>query len=164
MSKKETKKTKERVIGPLIQEEQEQDEEDYAFSRPSVSHIKSKDKNTYPPLRFYADSFYGASWTENWRKGRMRSQGKEERKERGKEKSWVTMFVSLYAKTDLKAPPAKQPRTLDNTREKDDTMVTPDDEEVRIFHSSCSPPRFLKMRPWMSLPSTFPLTRLQKFT
>jgi hypothetical protein len=30
----------------------------------------------------------------------------------------------------LEAPPAKQPRTQENTREKDDTIVTAEDEEV----------------------------------
>jgi hypothetical protein len=32
----------------------------------------------------------------------------------------------------LKAPPKEQPRTLENTREVDETMIQDDDEEVTI--------------------------------
>lgn len=38
---------KERIIGPLGAEEQEPEPVEYSYSRPSASHIKNKDKNTY---------------------------------------------------------------------------------------------------------------------
>jgi hypothetical protein len=39
-----TAKGKKKIIGPLVKDEAA--EEEVAYSRPSVSHVKNKDKNT----------------------------------------------------------------------------------------------------------------------
>jgi len=80
-------------------------QEEAAFSAPSVSHVKNKN------LRRSLNA-------------RSKNQKKtEKRKRREKRKREQELLGD-------EAPPAKQQRTLENTREKDETIVQPDDTEV----------------------------------